>query len=123
MTVLRSGRGTHVVGVCPNRHDLVEAHVSHGEVFGGPHRAAAAVSRGGDASAHIADMPGHVIGRHDLCGGLRNGIHNGIFDEGGESVRDAQRVHREDQFIRADLLRRRSLYRLEGADGEEDKQG
>src|SRR5688572_23579770 len=125
MTIRRGDCWAHVVWVCPDCHDLIDAHVPHGKVFGGPHGATAAISGGSNAAAHIANVPGHVIGCHGGRRVLGNGIDDGIFDESWESVRNAQRVHREDQLIRADLPRwggARSSWSVEYPRSKRDQQ-
>ena len=95
----------HVIGIGPGGHDLIDAHAAaaHGKIFRRPHGAAAAISRSRDPAAYIADVPGHIIGRHGRCRRLGYGVDDGILDERREPIRDAQRVHRQDQFIGVDL--------------------
>ena len=111
MAIGRRHCRAHVVGVRPRRHDLIDAPVctAHGKVFSGPHGAAAAISGGSDSTAHIANVPGHVVGCHGRGSRLGNRINNGVLDESRESIRNAQSVHRKDQVKGADLVRWRRL--------------
>ena len=107
MAIRRIDRRAHVVRVSPDRHDLIDAHApaAHGKVFRRPHGAATAISGGSDSTAHIANVPGHVVGCHGRRRRLGNSIDNRVFDQSRESIRNAQSVHRKDQLIGADLLR------------------
>jgi hypothetical protein len=97
-----------VVGVRPGGHDLVDAHApaAHGKVFRRPHSGAAAISSGSESTAHVANVPGHIVGCHGRRRRLGNRIHDGILDERRESIRHTQGVHRNDQIKGADLVRR-----------------
>ncbi len=95
----------HMVGVCPGSHDLVDAPASaaHGKVLGRPYGAAAAITRCSNPAAHIPDVPGHIVGRHNLGRRLGDGIHNGVLDKSRKPIRNTQGIHCEDQFIGACL--------------------
>jgi len=97
-----------VIGVCPGCHDLVNAHASaaHREVFRRPDSTPAAIPRGRDPPADIADVPGHIVDRHNLRRGLGNRVDDRVFNERRQSERNAQCVHRKDQLVGADLIRR-----------------
>src|SRR4030095_8637813 len=83
--------------------------VTYSKVFRCPYSGTTAIASRRDSTAHITDMPGHVVGRHRRGRALSNRIDNWIFDESGESVRYAQSIHRNDQLIGADLIGRGQL--------------
>ena len=108
VTVGRVDRGNHVRGIRPDHHDLIQRHVADSEVFGAPHLRSAAVPGGLQPPGNIANVPGHAVGRHDLGGGLRHGIDDGVFDQRGQAVAHAQRVHGNDQVVRGHVGCQRS---------------
>src|SRR5687767_11861394 len=86
MAIRRVDRRAHVIRVRPGGHDLIDAHASaaHCKVFSRPYDAAATISSGRDSTAHIPNMPGHIVGCHGCRRRLGNRINNGVFDEGRE---------------------------------------
>ncbi len=87
MAVSRVDGRAHVLGIGPDLHDLIDAHIADGEILGRPDGRSAAIAGRSDAAAHIADMPGHIVGCHDLGGVLRDGVDNRVFDQGGQPMR------------------------------------
>ncbi len=95
-----------MIRVGPDCHDLIDAHAiaAHSKVFRRPYGGAIAIAGGSQPTAHVPNVPGHVIGCHGRGGRLGKRIDNGVFDESRESIRNTQGVHREDQIIGAGLI-------------------